>query len=205
MARKPREKHMHLLNEQYGLGLLKMNQSVSIPVDDRRRAVLVQQQVSAYWRFHGRPDSRLKTRHQGGAVVVTRTAVLSLADSDDWKCGEVRWVQCPDRLALRSQREKLNQVAVLRNRPYRFRLRTYSDGGAFQKEIKNYRQKRHLTEAGRYREVVSELREMAVGEERIFKAVTPEFMRRIQDNVRATMRISLRLCGIGNYRVTRVG
>ena len=204
MSRKPREKHMHRLNEQYGLGLLKLHQSVSIPVEDRRRAVLVQQQVSAYWRFHGRPDSRLKTRHQGGAVVVTRTPVLSLADSEQWKCGETRWVQCPDRLALRSQLEKLNQVAVLRKRPYRFRLRVYADGGAFQKEVKNYRQRRHLSVAERYREVVTELRQMAVGEQRIFRDVTPEFMRRIQDNVRATVRISLRLCGIGNYRVTRV-
>ncbi len=204
MERKTRDKHMHLLNEQYGLGLLRLHQSVSIPVEDRRRAVLVQQQVSAYWRFHGRPDSRLKTRYQGGAVVVTRTPVLSLADSDDWKCGEIRWVQCPDRLALRSQREKLNQVAVLRNRPYRFRLRVYADGGAFQKEIKNYRQRRHLAAADRYREVVSELRQMAVGEQRIFRDVTQAFMRRLQHNVKATLRISLKLCGIANYRVTRV-
>jgi len=204
MGRKPRKKHMHPLDQQYGLGLLGLHQSVSIPVEDRRRAVLVQQQVSAYWRFDGKTDSRLKTRHKGGAVVVTRTQVLSLADSDQWQCGETRWVQCPDRLALRSQLEKLNQVAVLRKRPYRFRLRTYSDGGAFQKEIKNYRQKRHLTMADRYREVVCELRQMAVGEQRIFKNVTQQLMRRLQHNVKATVRISLKLCGIGNYRVTRV-
>ena len=190
--------------DDHGIREMKLHEVRHIETPSRREATLAQQSVLRWWREHGRPGSRLKTSITDCRLTIQRVPVLDLQDSPRWDVGVSIWQQCKDRTSIQALKARLNTIAKATNKPYRFRVRLYDDGAFFLKELKWIIAQRKRSNGESYRLAVELIRELQPGQQRIIVGVSGEILERVRCNLRDTVRFKMRVCGIGNYRVTRV-